>query len=65
MPNRNDQLVASMKAWVADPLNADEELTYRDALAKWGISQKQLENAVFKLRRKGLIETPKLIRAAR
>ena len=65
MPNRNHELVAAMTEWVADPLNADEELTYLDALAKWECSQKQLENAVYKLRLRGLIETPKIIRRAR
>ena len=65
MPNRNAELVAAMTAWVRDPLNSDEELTYQDALAKWSCSQKQLENAVYKLRLRGLIETPKIIRRAR
>ena len=53
-----------MTAWVEDPANADEELTYQDARVKWDCSKKQLEAAVHKLRRLGKIETPKLIRVA-
>lgn len=45
--------------------NPDEELTYEDALHKFGCTQKHLEVTLARLRAVGWIETPKLIRRKR
>ena len=48
MPNRNAELVAAMTAWVRDPLNSDEELTYQEIADQMEISIKTVENQMGK-----------------
>ena len=46
-------------------INRDEELLYEDALVKFGCTPKQLLTTLARLRSLGVIETPKIIRAAK
>ena len=45
--------------------NPDEELTFDDAKVKFDCTEKQLQNTLARLRAVRVIETPKIIRAAR
>lgn len=45
--------------------NPDEELTYEDARAKWGLTKAQLHETLTRLRSLQCVETVQLIRAKR
>lgn len=56
-------LPARMARYFRD--NPDEELTFDDAKVKFDCTEKQLANTLVRLRAVRVIETPKIIRAAR